>query len=218
MAITFPRSLAISNARMSECWFDLIDNVAFTPSGKNATLINLSQVNDPTWKGHFVTPILERTERPIWSAWHKSLRGGLKTFIAYDVRNSTPFAYPNAKASTDIFGSWNGTAGVSSVGTSGALGLSLLPAGYQFKVGDRVGLEQAGKYGYYEVFEDVTASGGGTATITVGPFLHSMLFTAGVAVCRVWRPVCQFQIDQSSWIENGTVENKAISFEGLQRL
>lgn len=202
---------------MQECWFDLIDNVSLSPSGRNQTLINLSQTSDPVWRGQFVTGLLDaRSERPIWSAWHKSLRGGLKTFVAYDVRHATPLAYPAAKVSTDIQGGWNGTAAVSSL--SGAmLGLSGLPNNYQFKVGDRVGLEQSGKYGYYEVMEDVTANGSGVASITVAPFLHTGLFTT-LAVCRVWRPVCQFVIDQSSWNEQGTVEITPVSFNGFQRL
>lgn len=214
MTITFPRPI-VNNARMSECWFDIVDNVAFSPSN-NGNLLNLSQIADPQWAGTFITPPLERTERPIWSAWRKSLRGGLKTFTAYDVRNASPFAYPTAKAPGDISSGWSGLAGVSSVGLAGALGLTTLPANYQFKTGDRVGLQQGTNFGYYEVLEDVTANGSGIAAITVAPFLQS-LFTTG-AVCRVWRPVCQFMIDQSTWSELGTVENTPISFKGIQRL
>lgn len=214
MTITFPRPL-INNVRMTECWFDIIDDVAFSPSGKGS-FINFSQVNDPTWKGTFVTPPLERNERPLWSAWRKSLRGGINLFVAYDVRNSTPFAYPTAKVSTDILGGWDGTAGVSAVGTSGALSLTGLPATYQFKIGDRIGLEQNTNFGYYEIMEDVTAVAG-VATIHVNPFLHAGLFTTS-ARCRVWRAVCQFMIDQTSWVEQGTVENTPVSFNGLQRI
>lgn len=216
MTITFPRPI-VNNSRMSECWFDLVDNIAFSASA-NGNLLNLSQIADPQWSGTFVTPTLERTERPIWSAWRKSLRGGLNKFTAYDVRNAAPFAYPNAKAPGDILSGWSGLAGVSSVGVSGALALSVLPAGYQFKAGDRVGLEQSGSFGYHEVLEDIAADGSGNVTVTVSPFLYSSLFTVGVAQCRVWQALCQFMIDQSSWSEQGTVENTPISFKGIQRL
>lgn len=214
MAITFPRPI-VNNARMTECWFDIVDNVAFSPSN-NGNVLNMSQVADPQWAGTFITPILERSEQAIWSAWRKSLRGGLNTFTAYDVRRSAPFAYPNAKAPGDISSGWGGLAGVSSIGLSGALGLNGLPANYQFKIGDRVGLQQSVNFGYYELLEDATATAGGLVTITVSPFLQS-LFTTG-AVCRVWRPVCQFMIDQSTWSEQGTVEITPISFKGIQRL
>jgi len=201
---------------MQECWFDLVDNVAFSPSGRNQTLINLTQTDDPVWRGQFLSPLLEHTERPIWSAWHKSLKGGLKAFIAYDVRHSRPLAYPNANASTDIQGGWNGTAAVSSL-AGAALGLTGLAANFQFKAGDRVGLEQSGKYGYYEVLEDALANGSGVGSVTVAPFLHTGLFTTS-AVCRVWRPTCQFLIDQQSWVEQGTKEIAPVSFNGIQRL
>lgn len=216
MTITFPRPL-IDNQHMSECWIDLVDNVAFSASG-NGTFINFSQVNDPSWKGTFVTGILERSQRAIWSAWRKSLRGGLNAFLAYDVRFSTPQAYPNAKASTDIGVHWDGTAGVTTIGDSGSLVLNTLPPGYIFTIGDRVGLEQDAHFGYYEVLEDVTADAEGNATITVAPFLHTSTFAAGSALCRLFRPLCQFLIDQSTWTEQGTVENTPISFNGLQRL
>lgn len=214
MTITYPRSLP-DNARMAECWFDLIDPVVMQPSSKG-NVINISQVNDPVWNGVFVTGVLERDQHAIWSAWRKSLRTS-RTFLAYDVRKKTPLAYPNAVAPTDIAALWDGTCNVSSVGSSGALGLSALPlASYQFKAGDRIGLEENSKYGYYEVLEDVTASAF-AATVTVAPFLHTTLFTTG-AECRLWRPWCQFLFDQSSWSEQGTVEKTPVSFKGIQRL
>lgn len=213
MAITYPRQLP-DNLRMQEAWIDLIDPVSMQPS-KN--LINISQVVEPYWQGKFVTPPLEHlSEQPLWSAWNKSLRMS-RTFIAFDVRRKTPLAYQSAKVPTDIAGAWAGTCVVSSLGTSGALGLSSLPlATYQFKVGDRIGLEQSGKYGYYEVLEDVVASGS-AATVTVSPFLHTTLFTTS-AVARLWRPWCQFIMDKTSWSEQGTVEKQPISFQGTQRL
>lgn len=216
MTITYPRSLPITNPnRMTECWFDLQDNTSVQLSG--AALLNVSQIVDPSWKGNFITPILMRTERPLWSAWRKSLRGGAKTFLAYDVRNAAPFNYPNAKVSGDVSVGWNGTAGVTALALSGLLSLSSLPANYQFRAGDRVGLEQSGFYGYYEVLEDVLANGSGVATITVAPFLHTTIFTTS-ALCRVFRAVCQFIVDQTTWAEQGAAEDAPISFSGVQRL
>lgn len=213
MTITFPRPL-IDNARMSEAWFDIVDNIAMSPSAKGQ-FVNISQVNDPVWKGEFKTGILEHQDQAIWSAWKKSL-GGVRQFVAYDVRRSRPYAYPNANASTDIDAGWDGTATVEDLGASGALELSDLPTTYQFKVGDRVGLEAGGYYGYYEVLEDATAVAG-AVTITVTPFLHTTLFTTS-AVCRVWRPLCQFILDPASWSEQGTKEKTPVSFTGYQRL
>lgn len=214
MTITYPRTLP-DNQKLSECWFDIVDNIAMSPSSKGL-FVNLSQVNDPVWKGTFLTGILERDVHPIWSAWRKSLGGGLRQFVAYDVRKSRPYAYPTANASTDISGAWDGTADVTSLGASGALGLSGLPSAYQFKVGDRIGLEEGSYHGYYEVMEDALAVAG-VATVNVYPFLHTSIFTTA-AVCRVWRPVCKFIIDPTSWNESGSVEKTPVSFVGYQRL
>lgn len=213
MAIIFPRQLP-NNAHMSECWFELPDDLAYSPSGKGSK-INLSQTNDFVWKGNFKTPPLERDVAPIWQAWKKSLRGGLGgLFIAYDVRRAAPYAYLNAKAPGDILGGWAGTAVVTALNLSGVIALSGLPGVYQFKVGDRLGLEQNTNYGYYEILEDVVAVAG-VASVTVTPFLHTGFFTTA-AVCRVWRPWCQFII--GDWSEQGTVEITPISFTGTQRL
>lgn len=217
MTITYPRALP-ENEKMQECWIDILDNIAVQPSGRGS-FVNLSEVNDPVWRGTFLTGILEREVRPVWSAWRKSLRGGMKTFVAYDVRHSRPLAYPTANASTDISGAWAGTATVVAVAPGddrSQLSLSGLPTTYQFKAGDRIGLEQSGHYGYYEIIEDKTASAG-AAIVTVAPFLHNTIFTTS-AVCRIWRPLCQFIIENSSWSEQGTVEKSPISFNGIQRL
>ncbi len=213
MAITFPRELP--NYRMQECWFDIADNIAASISG-NGTVINLSQTVDPVWQGTFATGILYPDQQALWSAWRKSLRAGLKTFLAYDIRRAAPLAYPFAKVPGDILSGWNGTATVTALGLSGALSLSGLPAAYQFKAGDRIGLEQAGYYGYHEIVEDVAAVAG-VAVVTVTPFLFTGLFTTS-AVARVWRPKCQFVIDPKSWTESGVVEPSNVTFKASQRL
>ncbi len=212
--ITYPRELP--SYHLSQGWIDMIDNIALSPSGKG-TVINLSQVNDPVWKGTFETGLLSVAEQAVWSSWRKSLRGGLKTFLAYDVRRQTPLAYPTAKLPTDISGAWDGNAVVASLGLSGALGLSDLPANYQFKAGDRIGLVEDNHYGYHEVMEDVVANGAGVAAVTVSPFLFTEVFTTA-AVAVIWRPKCQFIIDVKTWAESGTVEPSAVSFVGAQKL
>ncbi len=214
MAITYPRDLP--DYHLSECWHDLIDNVSIAPSG-NGLVLNRSQFVDPIWQTTIVTGLLDIVKQAEWSAWKKSLGGGLRTFVAYDVRRQTPLAYPNAKAPTDIKAGWNGTATVTSVGLSGALGLSGLPENYKVTVGDRIGLEQSNHYGYYEIIESVTANGAGVATVTVTPFLHSSLFTTA-AVARIWRPKCEFVIGQANYSESGTKEPSPISFTGTQKL
>ncbi len=172
------------------------------------------------WRFRLSTYTLRPPALAEWISWKNSLRGGLRTFVASDSRRSAPLTYPTATAPGDVSSGWSGTATVTSVGTSGALGLSGLPTAYQFKAGDRIGLEQGSplRRGYYEVLEDVTASGG-AATVTVAPFLHTGIFTTS-ATARIWRPTCELVIDWQSWTETeGDIPTfAAISFEAWQKL
>lgn len=216
MAITYPRTLP-GCVRLAT--LTLVENVVPSPSGKGL-VINRSQVNDPVWRLSLSTAMMHQSDAAEWISWKNSLRGGLRTFVASDSRRPAPLAYPTATAPGDVSSGWSGAATVTSVGTSGALGLSGLPTAYQFKAGDRIGLEQGSplRRGYYEVLEDVTASGG-AATVTVAPFLHTGIFTTS-ATARIWRPTCELVIDWQSWTETeGDIPTfAAISFEAWQKL
>lgn len=212
MALPDPRTLP--DMALVACTFSLDDNTAASASGRGA-LINVTRTFDPMWRVRVETRPLYADEWPIWQAWKASLRGGVKTFIAHDHARPTPLAYRSAQAPADISAGWDGTAGVISVGLSGALSLSSLPSAYQFKVGDLIGLEQNGRYGLYLVQEDVTAAAG-IASVTVAPFLHSVFTNAAVA--RIWRPVAQFVIDWRSWSGEPAGNPTPISFEAFQRL
>jgi hypothetical protein len=216
VTITYPRDLP--DDHLAECTFDLPDNVASSSSSKGL-VINRSQVVDPTWKAHIQTiqrASFEQADLATWSAWKKSLRG-LKTFVAHDRAVPNPIAYLSAESAADIETGWDGTCTVTSLGASGALALSGAPAGYKASVGDRAGLEQSGHYGYYEILEAVTADGSGVMTVTVAPFLHTTVFTTA-AVCRLWRPKCQFALDWNSWSDPRAGQPSSISFDAYQVL
>lgn len=215
MAITYPRSLPENEMRLQECWMDYKENVVNATSAK-ALFINSTQIANPTWELNVTTGLLTLDQRASWSAWRKSLRG-LKEFLAFDVRCAYPFYYRTARAPGDISSGWNGTATVTSLGTSGVLGLSGLPASYKFGIGDRIGLEQNGYYGYYEVIEDVTASSGGAVSVSVAPFLHTRTFTTS-AIARIWQAKAKFRLDWNSYSDSGAKEPIAISFKGAQLL
>ncbi|UUP19502.1 hypothetical protein [Nitratireductor thuwali] len=213
MAPVFPRD--VPDYQTVELTFTLTDSVTSAASHKGAK-INMSKVADDVWELAMETNVLEPDRKRIWSAWKKSFRG-LREFLAYDTSRNPPAAYPDATAPGDISDGWNGTAGVASVGASGLLGLSGLPAGYQAKVGDRVGLEQSGHYGYYEVLEDVAADGFGAVTLAVAPFLHTSIFTTA-ATARLWLPVCKFIMDPRSWSESNVLVPTPVSFKAVQRV
>ena len=216
MAITYPRELPLPCSIWSAT-LDLADNVTGSPSGGGK--MNLTQVDDPLWRAVIRWGTLGPSGRGICSAWKNSLRGGLRSFIASDTRRRTPLAYPDATVPADISGAWGGTAVVTSLGLSGVLGLSGLPGSYKFSAGDRIGLEQSGRRGYYEVIEAVTANGSGVASVTVAPFLHTTIFTTA-ATARVWQPKAEFTIDWSAWREDEADDPRyaSVSFEAWQKL
>lgn len=216
MTITYPRSLPACGARRVA--LDLFDPVVSAASGRGL-VINRTQVVDPIWRLRGET--YTRRGPGEWAAWGASLGGGLRTFVASDSRYRRPLAYPNAEAPGDISAGWSGLADVTALGAGGALSLALLPAAYQFKAGDRIGLEQGSplRRGYYTVLEDVTASAGGIATVTVAPFLHTGIFTAA-ATARLWRPSAEFVLDASTWREEAGARPgwSTFSFEAWQKL
>lgn len=213
MAIIFPRPLP--DYSLTRGTFRLIDPVASSASHAGAKL-NMSQVVDPAWIFEAETMPLWDNERRPWTAWKNSLRGGLRQFLAYDITRNPPLAYPAAKMPEDICAGWNGTASVSSVGLSGELGLASLPPSYQFKEGDRIGLEEGKARGYYEILEDAVAVGS-KAVVTVAPQLHTGIFT-NAAVARLWLPVAKFILDWQSWNEETIGGPSQISFTAYQRV
>lgn len=216
MAITYPRSLPACGARLIA--LDLFDPVVAAAS-KRGLVINRTQVVDPIWRLRVET--YTRRGPGEWAAWGASLGGGLRTFLASDSRYRRPLAYPNAEAPGDISPGWAGTAAITALGAGGALSLVSLPAAYKIKAGDRIGIQQGSpvRYGYYVALEDVTASGGGAATVTVAPFLHTGIFTAP-GTARMWRPSAEFVLDASTWREEPGARPgwSTFSFEAWQKL
>lgn len=216
MALTFPRELPHHEEEdVVRATFTLVDAVRSSAS-HTGSRINRTRTADPTWTLDFEMRPLSPEEKRPWTAWKNSLRGGLRLFIASDITR-LPGGYPNAKASQDVAAGWSGIATLSSLGASGLLGLSGLPAGYRLRVGDRIGIEQSGHYGYYEVDEDVNASGTGAASVTVSPFLHTRLFSVG-ALARLWLPKAKFVLDWQSWQDDGGGAPSPISFRATQQV
>ena len=201
--------------RIKVCTFRYVDGTTSASVGGGD--INVSKVLDPKFDVVVETPKLENSDRQMWKAWKMKLQGGINLFKAYDVSNENPLAYLSADDPTSISAGWDGTCNVSSIGLSGALGLSGLPANYQFKTGDPIGLEENGKYDYYVVVSDVAASGSGACTATVEPFLRNTIFTTA-AIARIWQPFATFVIDPESWSDEGKDDLTPISFTGKQRI
>lgn len=203
----------IPNYRLAACTFSLVESVGVS-RWRNGTGLGRTETADAIWRVDVSTVRLTHAQRAEWQSWKAKLRGGLDLFSLYDVTRKNPIAYPSATASTDIGSGWDGTATVTSVGASGALGLSGLPSSYVVTPGDYIALEQSGKIDFYQVTNGGTASAG-AITATVRPFLRSGLFTTS-AVARLWRPKATFAIEPGSWSDTGGVDPSPISFSGIQ--
>ena len=201
--------------RIKVCTFRYLDGTV--SAGVGGENINTSRIHDPKFKALIETPKLQNPDRQMWKAWKMKLHGGINLFKSYDTSNKIPLAYLDADDPNSISAGWDGTCNVSSIGLSGALGLSGLPANYQFKTGDPIGLEENGKYDYYVVVSDVTATGAGACTASVEPFLRNAIFTTA-AIARIWQPFATFVIDPESWSDEGDIRPSPISFTGKQRI
>lgn len=206
MAIVFPRELP--SYHLTRGSIDLMDNTAVTPSG-GGSFLNVTQTNDPVWRLSLETGLLYPETVAEWSAWKKSLRGGLRHFLAADVRRRKPRAHPNLTALVANI--------VSMTRTTITINGVNLPANFKATVGDRIGLEQNGRFGYYEVVETVQRAGTSNMVLSVEPFIHTSYFNTN-ATCRLVDAKAKFVIDWQSWSEPETKEAASVSFIGMQRI
>jgi len=206
-------TFTVPNQRFAVCTFSVVESIGLS-RWRGGTGVGRTETASAIWRVELSTPALTDAQRAEWRAWKAKLRGGLDLFSLYDAKQATPQAYPTATASTDISGSWNGTASVTSVGASGSLGLSGLPSTYVATAGDYVALEQSSKIGFYQITTGGTATAG-ALTVTVRPFLHSGLFTTS-ATARLWQPKATFALEAGSWSDTGGIDPSPISFSGIQ--
>lgn len=206
MAIVYPRHMP--TAEFSECDITFLDNVVYTPSDKGM-IINRTQSAEPVAIINVRTGLIQPVDyRQTWSPWKNSLRGGLQLFYGFDVRRAKPQAHPDLPENT--------LANVTSL-TRSTITMSGLPSGYTVTAGDRIGLEQNDKRGYYEILETVKANAQGVVTVTVYPFVHNYYFNNGAKV-RLVKAVAKFVLDWQSWVEPTVNEPAAIVFKGMQRI
>ena len=210
MVVTYPRDL--HNYRLSTCTFTFNDGVSVsrTASGRAVSAVEHS---DPYLGLKVQTPRLQISERHPWEAWKDSLRGGLKSFLAYDISRKEPLAYPNGVPQI-VAGTWDGT------GTLSDLDAHLItatgaPTGFKMTAGDHIGLVEGGKYGVFRVTEDATATT--SIAVSVDPFIPSTVFTTAATVV-FWRPKAEFILLSSTWSNPVNTDFAPISFEAVQKL
>lgn len=212
MSLTFPRPLHLP--KLAECTITLDAGTALA-SHHGGLRSTVSRIRERVWAGRFETPRLSHEDRIGWQAWAHSLDGGLQRFVAWDTARFLPLAYRGAGQMPN---GWNGNASVTDLSAPSQIVLSGVPAGYQAKAGDRIGLEQTistrAHYGYYEIMADAVAAGGGALTVHIQPFVQPV-FTAG-AVAKLLQPLCLFQLTEFSAPQS--VDFPPATFSAVQTL
>lgn len=210
MAITFPRELPFY--RFKECTFATVEGTALNRTA-NGRAISAVEQYDPWIQASFKTTPLFPAERKVWSAWKSSLRGGMKSFLAYDASRPEPIAYPKGVPEI-IATTWDGTGIVTALSARAAT-VSGLPAGYQASAGDHVGFVLSGRYSVHTLTESDVANGSGIISVDFDPYIVQTLFTIG-ATAVFWRPKARFVLDPESWEESADIDFSPIGFVGLQ--
>ncbi|QTL01909.1 hypothetical protein J5J86_13950 [Aquabacter sp. L1I39] len=213
MAITYPRALP-ADIRWLKSTLSLPRGNALNRLSSGA--LQAAEVDEPLWRASFVSEPLVWSERRLWEAWERTLRGGIGTFLAYDWVGSYPLQY--GAAVLDLTraggGSYNGTATFVSC-TATTLTLSGLPNGYQAKTGDRLSFAWNNGRAYHEVAEDAVASSGGALTVTVEPYVRAPYVDAGTDVALVRAPLV-LQMDPDTWSSPDDLGAQRISFTAVQ--
>lgn len=212
MAISHPRLLPLM--RFEECTF-LLDPGVATARHARGRAGTSSQVRDALWFAKFETARLSVPDSATWQAWVNTQRGGLNLFLAWDVFRSEPLAYP-AGVPEILAATWDGEASVTSLATPGEITLGGVPAGYQATAGDRIGLVQSGRYGYFEISASAVADGLGGLSVEVQPLVPEIFTTAAVAVLR--RPLVALKLDWQSVSAPALNDPGPVSFSAAQVL
>lgn len=209
MAITYPRLFPIF--QFEESTFTLDSGIVESRHSKGR-VGTLSRVREPLWFARFNTGQIHRLLKTRWQSWFTSLNG-INDCLTYDHSKKELINYPNGVPQI-IANTWNGTASVASLATPNQVNLVGLPSGIVFKDGDRLGLTQNNRYGYYQIIEDATSSAG-TVNLTVAPRINTSLFTtSAIAVC--YRPLIRLRI--RSFDLSFDSGDSPITIEGVQVL
>lgn len=197
---------------LNESTFTFVESVSLSRTGGGRAVAAIEYA-DPYLRARFVTLRLTLAQRHAWEAWKDGLRGGLRSFLAWDASRPEPLAYPEGVPAIKA-GTWNGK------GTASAIGSNLItaagaPAGFKLSPGDHVGLVQAGRYGLFRVSAEAVAAA--AIAVLVEPSIPLSVFTPGATVV-LYRPQAEFILLSETWANPVSAEFAPISFEAVQKI
>jgi hypothetical protein len=203
MAITFPRPLPdIDHDDWVKIDFMIDDPVKTSASG--ARLINYTQTEDAIWVADIETKPLDENEFSAFDAWNLSLRSGLRSVLFRHPTEGYPKAHRGNHSPADDPGN------LVSVTDGNVLSVNSVDAGLLLSVGDRIGLEQAGRYYIGRITE--VSGAGTTRSITVEPPPFDTVAQAG-AVVRFANPALVMRLVPGSFQAPGEGLFRTISFQ-----
>lgn len=211
MAITYPRSLL--DHHLVDCTFNLVESVSISRA-KGGRAVAAVEYADPYIAATIETGPVDWKTRSRWEAWRASLRGGLKSFVTYDVSRAELAAYP-AGVPQIIAGTWNGQGAASSV-TPYLITATGAPSGFKMTDGDMIGLVQNGRRAVFFVSETATR-GASTIAVPVEPAVPTNMFTAGATVV-FYRPQAEFILMSETWECSKRDYLAPVSFEAVQKI
>ena len=226
MAITYPRTLP-SFLKGGEA--DLRLNKGTTAALLRGGGVQTVQHSQPYWDFTWTSPALTRAQKAELQAWWDSLRGGLKSFLAYDPSNSYPNYYASAATVLALTrfggGTFDGTFGLTTVNANelrSSAATPVAPASLTLSAGDLISVSQSGKYTLHRIVETVTATTSGvfgpSNPILIEPAITTSLFTAGTAIANVVKPLAEFIPDEERFQAVQTLSPTPAVIGGFSRV
>lgn len=220
MTISFPREmpeLAGNRTLINQCEFKPYYQQAIAAS--RGGLVQVQNTGATLWSMTFTTAPLEYQQAMEWMSWLQSLRGGARMFKAWHPLRRYPYLYPNGFGALTRAGggAFDGTCTLYAIGTNrDKITLSNLPASFAFSIGDMISFPIGSSRCLVQVMEAVTASGGGSAEITIEPTIP-LAATAGTTDVTLVKPWCLAVVDAKSI--NGPIQPgyvQSVSFQAMQ--
>ncbi|MBO6507404.1 MAG: hypothetical protein JJ979_02775 [Roseibium sp.] len=212
MAIIYPRALSSSLKIQAEDFrVERSENVNRRRGGKT----QVSERADPRWFVDWETYKMDMDEFQDLEAWLLSLRGGLKSFLAYRHERPYPkdYRFGFNGLSKHFGGAFTGTCVVDAIAQTG-LTVSGLPSTFSVRAGDMIGLIQSGKYGLHVVLEDAIASAG-AVSLLVEPFIKTNIFSTA-ATANFAQPLCEMIL--TSYSGPRSIELETVSITAVQKI
>lgn len=154
----------------------------------------VKDLGSPLWRMSAVTKALRANTLDYWKARLDALENGMKTFKGYPLSRCFPILYPNGSWPTG--NSFNGVSAALHTVESDrkTIKVSALPATFQLRVGDMIGI---GERDLHRVMENATADGSGvTGLFEVRPHIWPGIEDddSPMVAVSVKRPFCLMMI------------------------